>query len=203
MAVGDPYIVRVPYFVERANGSLTFSFVETVDDPTGLPCKELAEAFESAYIANLAALLSTSTFLDAVQCYRRGGGLEQPYSIHLEAVAGTDAGGGANALPITDCLLLNVRTNAPPPTGQGRIYLSGLGRGRQANSVWDIAGLQPALGNFLTTMTTDLVGAAGGEWQLSVYVEATAQSWGISNAGADPIVRNQRRRITKKVGGSP
>lgn len=166
MALGDVYSIKFWQQVQGEHFVNRFFYVETQVCFNQRPAERLAIRFKQIVVPSYAACLSefwSATLLDT----GRVTGLKVPRDQELcDEVGGVDATAG----PLNAPVVVNLNTGTGTPSGQGRVYISGIAADHASaglvRDVW-LTLAEPLRQNLTEPLTSTLAG--GGQWKLCLF----------------------------------
>ncbi len=205
MAIGNLY--ELTFYID-VNGNATqnkMGYVQTAGSNDSDTLEALAAAWYLNNIVDLLAILSSSAELTRVRADQVTGVDEIPGFVDKRANIGLYA---SDALPANMCGLFHFDTNAPNAKHNGRLFISGMPEGGQAEGIWD-ASFLVTMQAFADELEDDLVTLAPQDAEFSPVVisrfldgikRVPPLGFLVGEVTPEANIRQQRNRKTKCFG---
>lgn len=168
MAVGDVYELLVDYSVLGEHCVNAFKFRETVEETDDLPARNLALSFQTAVIADWAALLSNQAQFNCIYCRR----ISPTPGVAFTVLLSDPGEEVSEAIPTTSAVLMTWYSAVASKRGRGRNYFAGLPEIAQAGGKLEadvLAAWEDLAATIMATMP--VAGGGTGNWALCVWSE--------------------------------
>lgn len=171
--------LNVLHFVNRGSSDILTTLVQPILD---------------CITTNLLPVLSDECTLIGADFKAVTGSVAQEGEI---ALVSANVGGDAdNSLPSFNAAVVNLRTNHPGRTGRGKMFLTGISEGNQANSQLDATFIAAAVA-FLACMVSAYVNSdplASPFYHWSVFSRKDTAFYPVQTATPNPTVASMRSR---------
>jgi hypothetical protein len=208
MAVGDLYYSKINCSSENRAWSFGL-WAEEVSPQTPVNNgRVIADAIHAHLLTALRGIISTESFVESVQSWRRHPGPSIPGFVQTVGGAGLRTG---NTMPNNSALFINLQQLAQDAKYNGGIYLAGQSVSDVTDSLFTTAYLGTQVQAFLDVMPTfiNAVGGDSGQWRFVVLSKTFTPAstpigtpFDVVDARAATRVMTQRRRQTKIRGWS-
>lgn len=208
MAVGDLYYNTVHMSTNNRNWSWSFWLKETLVYSEPQDAGPIANALFVHFFAQLVNVISTDTFIESFNSWKRFDGSSRPGQTLMVTTPGERVGG---AMSNDNALYVNLRQDTVNAKFNGGFYMAGQSNNDQDNNVFDDNYLSTQVKTFTDRFEEPLVITIGGTGSFAFAVLSKAftppttpigTGFEVFRAVASNRVHTQRRRRQKVRGWS-